>query len=207
MITGFRWHLQGAQKHYNIMPDLCTFGKGMANGFSVAALMGKREIMNIGGIKEEGAERVFLISTTHGAEMCGLGALFETIEVYEELDVVGHMWDYGRKLIDGMNQIAFEMGISEYFFVEGVPVSPNYGCKDKNKQVSLGMRTLFSQEILKNGVLMPWIAFSYSHGESELQQTLEATQKALNVFKLALENGYEKYLKGKVVKPVFRQFN
>ncbi|MCX6235973.1 MAG: aminotransferase class III-fold pyridoxal phosphate-dependent enzyme, partial [Bacteroidia bacterium] len=41
MITGFRWHLHGAQKHYNIIPDLCTFGKGMANGFSVAALMGK----------------------------------------------------------------------------------------------------------------------------------------------------------------------
>lgn len=207
MITGFRWHLQGAQKLYNIMPDLCTFGKGMANGFSVAAVMGKREIMNIGGIKDEGAERVFLVSTTHGAEMCGLGALVETIKVYEELDVVGHLWSYGKKLIDSMNQISSEMGIGEYFYVEGVPVSPNYVCKDRNKQISLGLRTLFSQEMIKAGVLMPWIAFSYSHGENELQQTLVATRKALKIYKLALEDGYEKYLKGKVVKPVFRTFN
>ncbi|MCX6235974.1 MAG: glutamate-1-semialdehyde 2,1-aminomutase, partial [Bacteroidia bacterium] len=172
-----------------------------------AALMGKRDIMKIGGIKDEGAERVFLISTTHGAEMCGLGALVETIKVYEELDVVGHLWSYGKKLMSGMNQIASEMGIGEYFFIEGVPVSPNYGCKDSKKQISLGLRTLFSQEMIKHGVLMPWIAFSYSHGEPELQQTLEATHKALNMFKLALEDGYEKYLQGKVVKPVFRQFN
>ena len=52
MITGFRWHLQGAQTYYGVEPDLCTFGKGMANGFSVAAVGGKREFMNVGGIKE-----------------------------------------------------------------------------------------------------------------------------------------------------------
>jgi glutamate-1-semialdehyde 2,1-aminomutase len=68
MITGFRWHLQGAQTYFNIEPDLCTFGKAMANGFAVAALAGKREIMKLGGILEEGTERIFLTSTTHGAE-------------------------------------------------------------------------------------------------------------------------------------------
>jgi len=59
MITGFRWRLEGANKYFNIKPDLTTFGKAMANGFSVAAVAGKREIMEIGGIVEEGQERVF----------------------------------------------------------------------------------------------------------------------------------------------------
>ena len=84
MITGFRWDLLGACKTYNIEPDLVTYGKGMANGFSVAALGGKKEIMNLGGINHD-EERVFLISTTHGAEMCGLGAFVETMKQYPQL--------------------------------------------------------------------------------------------------------------------------
>jgi glutamate-1-semialdehyde 2,1-aminomutase len=50
MITGFRWHLNGAQTYFGVEPDLSTFGKGMANGFSVAALVGRREIMDFGSI-------------------------------------------------------------------------------------------------------------------------------------------------------------
>lgn len=207
MITGFRWDLKGAQHYYNIQPDLCTFGKGMANGFSVAAVMGKREIMNLGGIKQEGMERMFLVSTTHGAEMCGLGALVETIKVYQELNVVDHLWDYGRKLQSGMNQIAAELGLSNYFNVEGVPVNLNYITRDKSGQPSLSFRTLFSQEMIKAGVLIPWIAISYSHTETELNLTLEAVRKSLQVYKLALDAGVEKYLVGPAIKPVFRQFN
>jgi glutamate-1-semialdehyde 2,1-aminomutase len=207
MITGFRWDLKGAQHYYNIQPDLCTFGKGMANGFSVAAVMGKREIMNLGGIKQEGMERMFLVSTTHGAEMCGLGALVETIKVYQELNVVDHLWDYGRKLQSGMNQIAAELGLSSYFNVDGVPVNLNYITRDKSGQPSLSFRTLFSQEMIKAGVLIPWIAISYSHTETELDLTLEAVRKSLQVYKLALDAGVEKYLVGPAIKPVFRQFN
>ena len=67
MITGFRWHIGGAQKYYGLDPDLSAFGKGMGNGFSIAALVGKKEIMRLGGIYHD-KERVFLLSTTHGAE-------------------------------------------------------------------------------------------------------------------------------------------
>lgn len=207
MITGFRWHLQGAQVYYDIEPDLCTFGKGMANGFSVAALAGKREFMRIGGIKEEGAERVFLTSTTHGAEMCGLGALIRTIQFYKENNVVEHMWNYGRKLIRGMNEIAKEFSISECFEVGGIECSPNYITRDANKNISLAFRTLFSQEMIRNGVLMPWIAVSYSHTDVELEKTLEATREALKVYSKALNDGVEKHLQGAVIKPVFRKYN
>lgn len=207
MITGFRWHLQGAATYFGVVPDMTTYGKGMANGFSVAALCGKKEIMNLGGIKEEGAERVFLISTTHGAEMCGLGAFIKTMEVYKELDVVGQIWKNGEQLMNGMNSIANEMGIAEYFYVEGYPCSLNYITKNKKGEVDLAFRTLFAQEMIKHKVLIPWISVAYMHKEKELEITLNATREALKIYSLALESGVEKYLRGKVIKPVFRKFN
>ena len=73
MITGFRWQVGGGQQYYDIEPDLSTFGKAMANGFSVSALLGKRELMERGGI-DGSLERVFLLSTTHGAETHALAA-------------------------------------------------------------------------------------------------------------------------------------
>lgn len=207
MITGFRWHLKGAQYYYNIRPDLTTFGKGMANGFSVAALTGKREIMELGSILNPNEERVFLVSTTHGAEMCGLGALAETINVYQECKVVDHMWKYGTQLKNGMNAISEELKLIEYFNIEGTPVSPTYVCKNNKGEVDLGFRTLFSQEMIKCNILMPFISLSFSHGNLELEQTLDATRKALITYSKALEDGLDKYLIGKAIKPVFRKWN
>lgn len=207
MITGFRWHIQGAQKYYEIEPDLCTFGKGMANGFSVSALAGKKEFMKIGGIREVGAERVFLTSTTHGGEMCGLGAFIKTVEFYKENCVIEHLWDYGSRLTNGINNIAKKLGINSFFEVCGIPCSPNYITKDLDGNISLPLRTLFSQEMIKNGVLMPWISISYAHNDSTLSFTLQAIENSLNVYLKALNNGYNNYLDGPSIKPVFRQFN
>ena len=207
MITGFRWHLQGAQTFYNVQPDLCTFGKAMANGQAVAALAGKSEIMKLGDILEEGKERVFLTSTTHGAEMSALGAFIKTIEISRREKVIEHFWRYGDKLVSGMNVIAQEMGIDEHFFVEGYPCSPNYVTKDSNNETSLAMRTLFAQEMVTNGVIMPYISLSFSHKETELDQTLSAVRNSLKIYKQALEDGIERYLKSPVIKPVFRKYN
>ncbi len=207
MITGFRWDLHGAMKLYDIEPDLATFGKGMANGFPLSALIGKKEIMNLGGILEEGAERVFLISTTHGSEMSSLGAFIKAIEVYKRENVIGHLWDYGKKLITGMNDIAKSLGIGDYFEVTGYPVSPVYITRDKEKNISMEFRTLFSQEMIKGDVLMPWIALSLMHKEEELKLTLQATEKALAIYKKAIDGNVKDYLVGKAIKPVFRKHN
>jgi glutamate-1-semialdehyde 2,1-aminomutase len=51
MITGFRWHLRGAQHLYGVNPDLSTFGKAMGNGFAIAALVGRRDVMERGGLR------------------------------------------------------------------------------------------------------------------------------------------------------------
>lgn len=207
MITGFRWHLKGAQHYYNVQADLSTFGKAMANGFSVAAVGGKRAIMALGSIEQLGEERLFLLSTTHGAEMSGLGAFVATMKFMQQQPVIEHLWSYGQQLIDLFNQLAQAEGINEYIFCSGIACSPGYTTLDEKRQPCLAMRTLFSQEMIKQGVLMPWIALSYRHGEQELALTKTALKSALRVYKQALENGVEQYLLGAAIKPVFRQKN
>lgn len=207
MITGFRWHLQGAQTYYGVEPDLCTFGKGMANGYAVAAVGGRREIMEVGGIYPTGMERTFLLSTTHGGEMTGLGALKRTIEIYQQEQVVEHMWAYGSKLKSGFEAVAKSHGLENHFLMDGPAISLNFITKNADGDPCLGYRTLLGQELLKRGVLMPCIAVSQSHGDAELSITLDALDGALGVYKQALEGGLEHFLKGSWVKPVFRKFN
>lgn len=207
MITGFRWHLKGAQHYYDVAPDLCTFGKAMANGFSVAAVAGRREIMELGSIEFEGRERVFLLSTTHGAEMCGMGAFVATVDFIRRHGVIAHLWDYGKQLVAMMNSLASEFGVSSFFKAGGIACSPYYLTLDASGESSLGLRTLFSQEMIKNGVLMPWIALSFSHGERELERTREALGNTFAIYAKAVRDGYEQYLEGPVIKPVFRKFN
>lgn len=208
MITGFRWHMKGAQHYYNIKADLCTFGKAMANGFSVAAIAGKREIMELGSIEFAGRERLFLLSTTHGAEMCGLGAFVKTVEFMLRENVVEHIWSYGRELIALINRKAKEAGLENFVNAGGVECSPYYLTYDANANLSLEFRTLFSQEMLKNGVLMPWIALTYKHGREELALTEIALENTFKVYKEAINAGStDGYLVGKAIKPVFRKYN
>jgi len=207
MITGFRWHMKGAQYIYGVSPDLCTFGKAIANGFAVACIAGKREIMELGSIEFEGSERVFLLSTTHGAEMCGLGAFVATMRFMHQNKVVEHLWEYGGKLTAMMKNQAVAHGIDHSFKVAGVACSPYYLTLDPSGVNSMGLRTLFSQEMIRNGVLMPWIALSYRHGANELAATERAVEAAFKTYRLALDEGVMKYLNGPAIKPVFRKHN
>lgn len=207
MISGFRWHMKGAQHLYGLTPDLCTFGKAMANGFSVAAVAGRREIMELGSIEKEGAERLFLLSTTHGAEMCGLGAFVATVKFMQEHKVIEHLWDYGGQLVAMMNRVAAKHGVAHSFKAGGPACSPFYLTLGADGAPSLPLRTLFSQEMINNGVLMPWIALSYRHGAAELAVTEAAFDKALAVYRKALDEGVEHFLQGPAIKPVFRKFN
>jgi glutamate-1-semialdehyde 2,1-aminomutase len=207
MITGFRWHMKGAQHVYDVKPDLCTFGKAMANGFSVSCVAGRREIMELGSIEVEGRERVFLLSTTHGAEMSGLGAFVATMDFMQRNRVVEHLWDYGRKLTTMMTRQADAHGVGHSFKVGGAVCSPYYVTQDQSGANSLALRTLFAQEMIRNGVLIPWIALSYRHGDEELAITERAIDRTFSIYSRALDEGVEKYLKGPVIKPVFRKHN
>lgn len=207
MITGFRWHLKGAQYYYGVTPDLCTFGKAMANGFSVAAVAGKREIMQLGSIEFEGSERVFLLSTTHGAEMAPLGAFVKTYEILKRENVVDYCWNYGTKLKHEINRISQDLGIEKYFIIDGIDCQPYFLTFDSRGRASLEFRTLFLQEMIKNNILFPCICMSYSHRDKEFKRTLDAIANSLEVYKKALKNGIRQYLCSKVIKPVFRKYN
>lgn len=207
MITGFRWHIKGAQYLYDVDPDLCTFGKAMANGFAVACVAGKREIMELGSIEFEGKERVFLLSTTHGAEMCGLGAFVANISFIQKHNVISHIWNYGGDLIRNALESAKLHGLENNFQMNGPSCSPIYKTFDNAGVNSLEFRTLFSQEMVKHGVLMPWVALSYRHCNDELSITRRAFDATFDIYRKALNEGIEKYLIGPAIKPVFRKFN
>jgi glutamate-1-semialdehyde 2,1-aminomutase len=179
----------------------------MANGFSVAAVGGKREFMKVGSIEEPGAERTFLLSTTHGAEMPGMAAFIAAMQVYEDSAVVDHLWTYGEKLFEGLTSVARDAGVDGAFRLDGSAICMNYVTHDAQGQPSLAFRTLFAQEMVRHGVLMPWVAVSLAHGDSELNWTLDAARKALAVYAQALDSGIESFLEGPAIKPVFRRHN
>lgn len=206
MITGFRWHIGGGQKYYGVVPDLSTFGKAMGNGFSLSALVGKKEIMEVGGLYHN-RERVFLLSTTHGAETHALAAAIETIRIYQREDVVGYLYRQGEKLRKGIEQAIDETGVKDFFQVIGRPCNLVYVTRDANGNRSQSFRTLFLQEMIKRGIIAPSLVVSFSHGDSEIYRTIEAVGEALQIYRGALEEGIEKYIKGRPVKPVYRSFN
>ena len=168
MITGFRWDLKGAQHKYGIKPDLSTFGKAMANGYSLACVGGRRDIMQLGSIEFEGAERVFLLSSTHGSEMSSLGAFVATTNYLEKNQVVEHLHKYGSELKGMLKALSIDHGLESNFMVGGLDCSPYYQFLDNSGTISLPLRTLFAQEMINNGVLMPWIALCHRHGDVEL---------------------------------------
>jgi glutamate-1-semialdehyde 2,1-aminomutase len=207
IITGFRWHLRGAQTLYGVTPDLSAFGKALGNGFSVAALTGRREIMRLGGIRQDG-EKVFLLSSTHGGETHAIAASIATIREMEERDVITHLWRAGKELQDGFNALAVERGLADQLAMTGFPCYPTLVCRDREGRESLEYRTLFLQEMIAHGVLIPHVAVSYAHGPLELEWTLEAARRSMSVYHQAIETGSARpLLVGPVVKPVFRRYN
>lgn len=207
MISGFRWHLKGAQHYFGVTPDLSTFGKAIGNGFSTAVLAGRSEIMELGGLKHD-QRRCFLLSATHGGETHALAAALKTIREIEEKDVVKHIWTIGEALQTGLKQVAEKHGLSGRMEVTGYPCSPLVVFRDGGGNVSMPLRTLFLQEMIDRGVLIPYVAICYSHDQAAVDETLAAADGALAVCREAIDSDTvgEKLI-GAPTKPVFREFN
>lgn len=206
MITGFRWHLGGAQKFHGVVPHLSTFGKAMGNGFAISALAGKREIMRLGGLDHE-HERVFLLSTTHGGETHALAAALETIRVYRERNVVEFLWTQGERLRTLVNQSIAENRLEGFFELMGRPCNLVFVTRDQDRNRSQAFRTLFMQEMIRRGVIAPSLVVSFSHRDTDIDRTAEAVYQAHVVYRKALSEGVDKYLEGRPVKPVDRRYN
>lgn len=206
MITGFRWHNGGAQKVYGIRPDLATFGKALANGFSVSALAGRRELMRLGGLDHD-RPRVFLLSTTHGAETHALAAAIATMEVYRREGVIEHLYRQGARLRQEVEEVVRRHGLTEFIKLLGRPCCLSYATLGPDGRPSQAFRTLFLQETIRRGVLMPSLVVSYSHGDADIDLTVAAIDGALGVYRRALEEGVERHLVGRPSQTVYRRYN
>jgi len=207
MITGFKTDFPGSITKHNVEPDIATWGKGIANGYSFCALTGKKEIMELGGINREGKEKIFLISTTHGGETHGIAAGMATIDEFQKHDVVGHNHMIGQYFIDSIKKVIQKNGLNDYIKMVECNWLPALAFKGKDGNDCLGMKTLLLQEMIKRGVLFQGILVPcFSHQKKDIDFLAEAFDESCKIYVQALEQGYGDLLVGNLVKPVFRRY-
>ncbi|WP_203881921.1 glutamate-1-semialdehyde 2,1-aminomutase [Planotetraspora kaengkrachanensis] len=206
MITGLRWAAGGAQAVYGVRPDLSCWGKAIGNGFPISALAGRREIMELGGLRTD-EPRVFLMSTTHGPESVSLAALRAVLRAYAEGDPIGTMEQRGRELADGVNAAAKDLGVHAHVAAIGRPSCLLFTTKDGSGAPSQPFRTLFMQELLRRGVLAQNFVVSAAHTPEDVEQTVSAAREAMLIYRKALEaGGVEGLLHGRPVAPALRRY-
>lgn len=198
VITGFRMDIGGAQSYYNVIPDLACFGKAMANGYPMSALVGKADIM---AIFEES-----FFSGTFAADLVSISASIATIKALEERGTLEHINSMGLRLKDGFNEIARSLELTHLTEMIGYGWWPEYLFYDEQGNVSLEIQSLFQQEIVRRGILTrAGIFLCGSHQISHIDKTLEAFQEALIIVSEAVkEDKVLSWLDGEVLKPVIR---
>jgi glutamate-1-semialdehyde 2,1-aminomutase len=205
MITGFRWSAHGAQGLYGVTPDLSTFGKALGNGFAVSALAGKRELMELGGLRAD-RERVFLLSTTHGAETHSLAAAMAVMDVYRDEDVIARLHTLGDRLAAGVREVTTGIGVEDHVVVRGRASNLVFGTLDEEGKPSQPYRTLFLRELVSGGVLGPSFVVSAALTEADIDKTIDVVAQACTVYRKALDaQDPTPWMGGRAVKPVFRR--
>ena len=207
MITGFRWSAQGAQGLFGVEPDLSTFGKALANGHSVSALAGRADLMDLGGLASD-APRVFLLSSTHGAETHALAAAIETMRICEEENVAGQLMARGAQLRAGVGRAIARAGLGDFVGVAGRDCNLVFTTAGPDGAPSQAYRTLFLQELTRRGILAPSFVVTTAHDDAAIGETIDAVAGALDAYGLAIDAGStDGFLVGRPVQPVFRRFN
>ena len=192
--SGWRLNIGGAHALYNVEPDIAVYGKAMSNGFPMAAVIGKKDVMEV-------AQDTF-ISSTYWAERIGPTAALASINKMKERDVPQHLIKIGKKVKDGWKSIASEQGIC--IEVSGIDPLGHFDFKYENPLV---LKTLFTQMMLENGFLASTAFYaSYAHREEHVERYIEMSD---DVFKLIAESidkgGPEKFLKGPVCHAGFKR--
>ncbi|MQA03022.1 MAG: glutamate-1-semialdehyde 2,1-aminomutase [Streptosporangiales bacterium] len=206
MITGFRWSAAGAQGVYGVQPDLSTFGKALGNGFAVSALAGRREHMERGGIRHHD-ERVFLLSTTHGAETHALAAAIAVMDVYAGEGTAQRLHELGELVAAGVREAAEAMGVADHVTVRGRASNLVFTTLDEDLRPSQEYRTLFLRELLSGGVLAPSFVVSSALSERDIERTVDVVGQACATYRKALDAGDPTpWLGGRPVRQVFRRY-
>ncbi|MGH8671294.1 MAG: aminotransferase class III-fold pyridoxal phosphate-dependent enzyme, partial [Burkholderiales bacterium] len=208
MIAGMRFDIRGAHHLYGVYPDMATFGKAISNGFCFSVLAGKRDVMELGGLKHD-RPRVFLLSQTHSSETIGMEACRATFEECQRVDISKHVWGVGKKLVEGFRRLSAQEGVENHVRIIGFDCNPQILCTREDGTFWPELHTSFHEEVISYGVLIPWITITYSHRSDELEQTFAALQAGMRKVHNILESGTDisATFTGPAVKPVLRTFN
>jgi len=197
-ITGFRFSLGGAQELFNVIPDLATFGKGMANGYPLSAVVGSNKIM-------QKVEDIFF-SGTFGGETLSLAAADEVINKYKKEKVIGHFNEIGTYLLEQLNRLIDDENLGDIFWTSGHPSWSFLHIKDQEKYNSFEIKTFFMQESLKRGVMtLGSHNLSYSHNKEEIDRLIKVYSKVLPMVKGHVNNqSLLENIHGKILEPLFK---
>jgi glutamate-1-semialdehyde 2,1-aminomutase len=197
-ITGFRYANGGAQEYYNVTPDLATFGKGLANGYPVSAVAGKKEIMKL-------MEDVFF-SFTFGGETLSLAASLAVLNKLTSEPVIEKLYETGQDLIDRLKSLIKKFDLGHIFDVVGLPVWSFFTIKDTEKHTMWQLKTLYMQEMLANGILIYGTHnISYSHTSKQIDYLIKNYEKYFLIVKeIESKNNINDYLKCEPLVPLFK---
>jgi len=197
-VTGFRYSLGGAQELFGVEPDLATFGKGMANGYPLSAVVGGDEIM-------QKVEDIFF-SGTFGGETLSLAAASAVIEKYKSELVPEQIADIGMYLLQELDKIIDNRELGDTFSVSGHPSWSFLHIKEQRNYSIFEIKTYYLQEMFKRGILtIGSHNLSYSHTIGDIDKLLSAYKEVLPLVQMRIqENSLLDHINGDVLKPLFK---
>ncbi len=197
-ITGFRYSLGGAQELFNVIPDLATFGKGMANGYPLSAVVGRNEIM-------QKVEDIFF-SGTFGGETLSLASANVIIDKYKKYNVVKHFEEVGIDLLMRLNRLIDDNDLNDIFYTSGHPSWSFLHIMSQDNYSTFEIKTFFLQEMLKQGVLtLGAHNLSFSHTKKDIDKLIKVYQEVLPLIKQHVRKGtLIENIKGDILQPLFK---
>lgn len=181
-ITGFRYSNGGAQQAFGVTPDLATFGKGLANGFPISAIAGRRDVMKL-------MEEIFF-SFTFGGEALSLAAAKATLSKLRREPVVQTLAARGNAIIDGTRAVIERHELSDVFSVSGHPSWSFLNIRDARGATAFEIKTLWMQEMLQRGLLSVGSHnVNYAHSEADIQVLIDAYSDVLPMIGKVLQEG------------------
>lgn len=206
VITGFRFNLGGAQKLYGVTPDLACFGKAMANGMPLSAVVGKREIMK----KMAPPDNIFYSGTFFG-ETLSLAASIATIRKMKRENIIPKMLETQRNLHSEVINLIYKHASDEMLETRCIGITgnmylPRLVFNSCRKAAASQIAALFRKEMIATGTLI--IAshnICAAHSQSDIKRVLKSYDHTLGVISEAIKKGeVDKRLEGASVSPEVR---
>ena len=200
VVSGFRYALGGASELYEVIPDLAAFGKGMANGYAISAVAGRKELL------QQIEDGVF-VSTTFGGDSVPMAAALATIEILEQPGFYEHINKIGKIQMEGVSKLIEKYSLQDVLSVGGMPAHGGVNFEGHGKLSYLDIQSVYSQSMIENGILVFAIwNLSGSLTEKEAQLYLDATDKAFALIRKAVDaDSVDGILRGGKVDPIFKR--